>query len=56
MKIKFIYRIGDRTDSFMRGEQLMLKWEVLWNIISVRYNEKKNITAIKLQKDESLRS
>ena len=49
MKTRTIYKIGDRTDAYIVGERLSLRYTIYWTIISVKYTFQTNKTAIKLQ-------
>lgn len=49
--MRYIYKIGNRTDDYKVGELLRMKWHKLYKIIKVTYNYQKDQTSIKLSED-----
>lgn len=47
---KTLVKSGNCTDAYIPGQQLIMKWQRIWNIVSVMYSPATDKTYIRLKK------
>lgn len=45
-------KFGNQTDIYKAGEHITCKWNKRWLITKVTYNPDKNVTYVRLEKEE----